>query len=159
VSASPVSNVALIVDYTAALAAGIAGVKSVAGAGQGDTDDPLRPGQKIVACGGNPSEPYQHWSELPDAPTVQWLTQNGTVELTWELPMRLWLPRTDLAVMRRNALPFYDGYLRAFIRDYLLGGLVIRSEITHIQRDGDDDWTWLEIMLSLTEIVNYGDGV
>ena len=158
-SYSPVSNIALIVDYTAAVAAGIEGVKSVAGAGQGETDDPLRPGYKIAACAGAPSEPYQHWSELPDAPSVQWLTQNATVELTWELPMRLWLPRGDFAMMRQMALPFYDGYLGAFIRDRLLSGLVIRSEITHIERGGDDSWSWLEVMLTLTEVVNYGSVV
>lgn len=157
-TASPVSNIALIVDYTAALAAGIEGVKSVAGAGQGATDDPLRPGRKVQACGGSPSEPFQHWSELPDAPAVQWLTQNATVELTWDVPMRLWLPRADLAAMRRAALPFYDGYLRAFIVDRLLGGLVTRSEVSRMERGGDEDWTWLEVTLTLTEIVNYGSG-
>lgn len=149
------SNIATIVDYTAAVAAGIAGVKAVAAAGLGEVDDPLRPGQKIASSGSNPTGPYTHWSEVPGAPPVEWVTQSGTVQLLWTIPMRLWLPGSDEEA-RRTALPFYDGYLRAFVMDRLLGGLALRTEVARFAIGGDASWSWLDVGIRVWEQVNYG---
>lgn len=154
------SNIALIVDYTAAVAASIPGVVGVAGSGQGTVDDPLRPGQKIAAAGSNPSAPYTHWSEVPGAPPVEWVSQSGTVEIAWTIPMRLWLPAED-GEARRAALPFYDGYLRAFVRDPFLGAypgnLALRTEVARFAIGGDKNWSWLDVGLRVWERVNYAE--
>ena len=151
------SNIASIVDYTAALVGReVSGVKSVWGAGQGVYDDPLHPGHKIQPAGGNPREPFTHWSELPDAPVITWETQSGTVRIDWKLPMRLWLPKADLAETRRVALPFYDRYLRAFVLDPRLGGLALGMTDFTFDHGGDDDWAWLGFGLTIAELVNYG---
>ncbi len=98
------SNIATIVDYTAAMAARIPGIQAVAASGQGVVDDPLRPGQKIRTAPAVPASPYTHWSEVPGAPKIMWVSQNSTVELTWTIPMRLWLPKTDEEA-RRTVMP------------------------------------------------------
>lgn len=152
---SGASNIASIIDYSAALAAGISGIKAVFGSGQGATDDPLRPGSKVMGAPSNPTEPYTHWSTEPSAPPVEWVSQEGTVELTWLIPMRLWLPAGDLALARKMALPFYDGYLRAFITDRRLGDLVLRSQVARFAVGGDPDWSWLDIGLTAVERVTY----
>jgi hypothetical protein len=159
------SDIGEIIDYTAAVAArvqgvmlpngSVAGVLSVAGAGQGVVDDPLRTGQKIAACGENPTEALQHWSELPDAPVITPDTQNGTIKVEWEIPMRLIMPRSDLATTRAVMLPFYDAYLRAFWTDRQLGGLANLSYISRFERSGDSDWAWLEMTLHVVEYVTY----
>lgn len=156
------SKIVTIVDYTAAIAAGIDGVKSVAASGQGVIDDPLRPGQKIATALENPTDPFQHWSDVPGAPTVVWVSQTGTVEITWHVPMRLWLPQ-DAGEARRVALPFYDRYLRAFVGDPFLGDreqgthLALRSEIARFAVGGDKNWSWLDVGLVVVERVNYGE--
>jgi len=153
------SNIATIIDYTAAMAAGIPGMQAVAASGQGVVDDPLRPGQKIATAPAAPSTPFTHWSEVPGAPAVMWVSQSGTVELTWTIPMRLWLPKTDEDA-RRTAMPFYDHYLRAFVSDPFLGAypdnLALRSELTGFSIGGDKDWSWLDVRLVVVERVNYG---
>lgn len=149
------SNVGTIVDYVAAMAGGIQGVKAVFGAGQGVIADPLRPGQKIEPCPSNPTAAYSHWTELPNAPAVQWVSQGGTVELTWNLPSRLWFPSASLADVRRMTLPFYDRYLRALILDHTLGGNVLRSQVQRFATGGDKDWAWLDIGFVVVERVNY----
>lgn len=148
------SQIVKIVDYTAMVAAGIEGVKAVAASGQGETDDPLRPGQFIQAANSNPVAAFTHWSEVPGAPPVEWVSQTGTVELAWNIPMRLWLPPAD-GEARRLALPFYDGYLRAFILDHRLGDLVLRSEVARFSIGGDSNWSWLDVGLRAWERVNY----
>ena len=151
------SEIDKIIDYTAAVAARIAGVQSAWGAGLGEVEDPLRPGQPIAAAPSRPTDPYSHWSDCPSAPPVEWVSQNFTVELTWTIPMRLWLPKGDLAEARRAALPFYDRYLRAFTLDWQLGGLVLRSRLTKFAPMGDPDWTWLDMSLTAVERVNYSE--
>lgn len=152
------SRIAYIVDYTAAVAAGIEGVKAVSGAGTKLVEDPLRPGQYVASNGPNAVAQYTHWSEVPGAPDVDWVSQSGTVELTWMIPMRLWLPKSDEEA-RRTVMPFYDRYLRAFVRDPFLGappdGLVLRSQIKMMKIGGDDNWSWLDVMYLCVERVNY----
>lgn len=148
------SNIGQIIDYTAWVAAGIEGIKSVAGAGSGFFDDPLRPGQKIGTAGFQTQSAYAHWSDVPGAPPIEWVSQSGAVELTWTIPMRLWLPKEDPEA-RRTALPFYDRYLRAFILDRRLGDLVLRSQVASFTIGGNDDWSWLNIGLLAVERVSY----
>ena len=156
------SQVNQIVDYSASLAAGIPGIKAVFGSGSSGINDPLRPGQPIRSAIENPAQEFEHWSELPNAPIVVNVTQSGTVELTWTIPMRLWLQRADLAHMRKVALPFYNGYLAAFVNDQTLGGLALISNIGQfaIGEDGppapgQTSWGWLDVHLQVTEMVNF----
>jgi hypothetical protein len=158
------SAIAAVVDYTAALAAGIAGValpngstvgvRSVYGAGQGVILDPLRPGAFVQPVPDAPTEPFVHWSRLPDAPTIEWVSMQS-VELTWTVPMRLWLPRSDSATAAQTALPFYDAYLARFTPDYTLGGMVLRSSIKSMKPDTDESWFWLDVELEVVEVVVY----
>lgn len=148
------SQIERIIDYTATVAAGIEGVKTVAAAGQGYYDDPLRPGSKIATASVSPANAFTHWSDVPMAPPVQWVNQTGTVELTWMIPMRLWLPKSDEEA-RRTALPFYNRYIKAFVLDRLLGGLVLRTAITRFSIGGDKDWSWLDMVLEAVERVAY----
>jgi hypothetical protein len=149
------SEIERIVDYTAAVAGRIEGIKATFGAGIGATEDPLRPGQPIAAAPGKPTAALTHWSDCPDAPPVQWVSQEGTVELTWTIPMRLWFARADLADVRRMSLPFYDRYIEAFVLDRTLGGLALRTQVTRFNTGGDANWSWLDIGLMVVERVNY----
>ena len=152
------SKIATIIDYTAAMAASIPGMQAVAASGQGVVDDPLRPGMKVAAAQATPQAPFTHWSEVPGAPKVLWVSQDQTVELTWTIPMRLWLPKTDEDA-RRTVMPFYDHYLRVFIQDPFLGArpdnLAVRSEIAGFDIGGDKDWSWLDVKYVVVERVNY----
>jgi hypothetical protein len=158
------SNIARIVDYTAQRAAlvqglsiengSIVGVRSVYGAGQGLYADPLRPGAMIQPCPEKPSEPLQHWSKLPDAPTIEWVSQTSA-ELTWTIPMTLWISPADAATAAQVALPFYNGYLAAFATDPALGGLCLVSTVKSFKPGGDSDWFWLDVELEVTELVSY----
>ena len=159
------SNIAYIVDYSAAVAARVqnltlpngevGGVRSVYGAGQGLFGDPLRPGQTIQPAPEAPQEAFTHISDLPGAPNPTPLTQDGTVELLWAVPMRLYVPRSDLATVRQTLLPFYDGYEAAFWPDRTLGGLCLLAYIKSFTRGSDDDWAWLDMELSVLEEVSW----
>jgi hypothetical protein len=149
------SDIAQIIDYTAVVAAGIAGVRQVYGAGQGLYADPLRAGQMIAAAPDRVQAPFTHTSELPDAPTVDFLTQTGTIEVVWQVPMRLYVNRSRLEDVRRALLPFYDRYLGAFARDRQLGGLCSLAWISSFRVEADDDWAWLAADLSVREYVSY----
>jgi hypothetical protein len=160
------SNIASIVDYTAQVAAGIqdvalpngevVGIRSVYGAGQERYPDPLNPGQNIQPAPENALEPFTHISDLPDAPTVAYLTQDGTVEFTWMVPMWLYVPRGDLATLRAVLLPFFDAYEAAFAPDPTLGGLAVLSYISSFGKvEVADDWARLPIDLRVTEMVRY----
>ena len=158
------SNIRWIVDASAALAGTIsgvtlpngqvAGVRAVFGAGQGRSADPLRPGQTIAPATESPHEELTHVSDLPDAPTIIPLTQDGTIRLEWTVPMRLYATRGDLATARAILLPFYDAYLAAF-RDWTLGGLCALAYIKSFKPAADDDWVWLDIDLYVLEEVSY----
>jgi hypothetical protein len=151
------SSIDVIVDYTAGVAGRIAGVAATFGAGLGEIEDPLRPGYPVAAAPSEPSVPFSHWSDCPGAPPIKWVSQNATVELTWTIPMRLWLGRADLAEARRMALPFYDKYIAAFVGDRTLGGLVLSLEISRLAIGGSADWAWLDVGLTVVERVNYGE--
>lgn len=159
------SAIGLIVDYTAARAAtlvqdvriangDLVGVRSAFGAGQGVLADPLRPGSVIQPCPEKPSEPLQHWSLLPDAPAIEWLSQTS-LDLTWTIPMRLYLQRSDAATAAQVCLPFYDAYLGAFAIDPTLGGLVVVSRIRSIKAASDESWYWLDMEMEAEEVVSY----
>ena len=159
------SDIAQIVDYTCLVAARVqgvtlpngvvAGVRSVYGAGQGLYDDPFHTGQTIQPVPSAPTETFAHFSEIPDAPTVQPASQSGTFEIEWDIPMRLILANGDLATTRQIALPFYDAYLRAFCLDDKLDGLCNLAYIRSFARGGDGTWAWLESHLYVREYVNY----
>lgn len=159
------SSILTTVDYSAALAGRVqgitwsngtkGGVRSVFGAGTGTVGDPLRPGQTIQPIPENPSEPYTHWSDLPDAPTIIPLSQSGLVQLEWTVPMRLFVPRGDVRTARQTLMPFYDGYLAQFVRDPTLGGRCLIAYIRGFKPDGDDDWLWLDMELHVEEEVHY----
>lgn len=149
------SDIAEIIDYTAAVAAGIPGVRQVYGAGQGLIADPLRPGQTVAAAPDRAQAPFTHTSEIPDAPAVDYLTQTGTIEVVWTVPMRLYVNRSRLEDVRRALLPFYDAYLGAFAVDRTLGGLCALAWIGSLKVEADDDWAWLAVDLSVREYVSY----
>ena len=150
------SQIADIVDYTAWRAGTfVAGLTSVAGAGQGIYSDPFRPGETIAAAPSNPVAPFSHWSELPTAPAIQYVTQSGTVEIAWTIPMRLWVSKAPIEDVRRTLLPFFDRYLAAFVPDPTLGGLAVRSYIASFGVQGNDDWAWLAVSLVAVELVLY----
>ena len=144
------SQIAAMVDYSAYLAAsqvqnvtnpltgGIVGVRSVYGAGQNLYPDPLRAGSMIAPAIETITEPYTHVSDIPDAPSIVTWTQDLLVELEWVIPMRLYVPRAPLEVLRATLLPFYDVYLRTFFRDSRLGGLATEAHIAAM-RVGIDD--------------------
>ena len=150
------SNIEALVDYTAWRAGFyVAGIKSVAGAGQGLYPDPLRPGQMIVPAPSNPVAPFSHWSELPTAPAIEYITQDGVVELAWTLPMRLWVSKAPIEEVRRTLLPMYARYLAAFVPDPTLGGLALRWHSLTFGVQGNDDWAWLAVSLVAVEEVSY----
>lgn len=148
------SRIAEIVDKTAAVAGGIAGVRAVFGSGQGATDDPLRPGRKIdPAPSADRVGDLSHISFLPDAPGIEPIDQDGGIEIVWRIPMQLTLGRTELAKARAVALPFYADYIAAFWGDRTLGGLCAMSRIVlfDIANEGQD--RWLQVDLEVREEV------
>lgn len=156
------SDITEIVDTTAAIAATIPGVKAVFAGGAFGLDDPLRSGQTIRSIGENPTQPFEHWSEVPAAPGLVWQNQDGDVQITWTIPMRLWMLANDAASLRAKALPFYDLYLAAFVPNRLLGGLVKTSRISRFAILADPEapagttrWGWLQVDLEAVEIVRY----
>jgi hypothetical protein len=148
------SNIAAIVDYSAQVAAGIEGITAVFGVGQGTYDDPLRPGNTIAPCPNAPTSPYTHWSDLPDATDVTQVSQDGFSEYAWDLPMRLWLPISDMGNLRRLAMPFYQRYADAFLRDSTLGGLALVTPTLKFAFGSDTKWAWLDVNLTVMELVN-----
>lgn len=129
------------------------GVRAAFGTGQGIYNDPLRPTEQLQPAPENPLEPYTHFSDLPDAPTLAWLTQDGAVQLDWDIPMRLWLPRSSLAVARQTAMPFYYPYIRAFFSADGFGGLCTQAWPSRFSIGGDEDWNWLDVNLHVMETV------
>jgi hypothetical protein len=161
------SQIASIVDYSAALAArkvqGIVnpltgqtlGVAATFGAGQGTSPDPLRPGQTIAPAPEKPAVAYTHISDLPDAPGITTWTQDLLVELEWTIPMRLYVPRGNIQVLRATLLPFLDAYLSAFWSDHRLGDLCLRAYLSSLRIEADDDWGWLAMDLAVLEEVSW----
>jgi len=160
------SNIIRMIDYSAAVAArvqgvvlpdgSIVGVRAVHGSGNAGIPNPLFPGQNIDAAPEKPREQFCHTSEIPDAPTVSPLTQDGVVTFEWTISMRLYVPRQNLATVRQTLLPFYDPYMGTFWADRQLGGMCNLSYIRSFKPDGDDDFCWLDMDLWVQENVDYG---
>ena len=162
------SSIVAIIDTSAAYAANVqnvlmpngtlVGVRSIYGGGSLLVPDPLRPGQMIQPCPEEPTEPFTHFSTLPEAPSVAPITQQGLVEFTWIVPMRLALPRGDAATATATLLPFYDAYMAALSAngtDWSLGGLALNAYIKSFARSSDASWLWLEMELAVVEQVHY----
>lgn len=156
------SQIAAIVDYTAALAAGeVDGIAAAFGSGSSSTADPLRDGHDIRPAPNAPTQPFEHWSEVAAMASSEWLTQDGAMRVTWLIPMRLWLLRTDLGRLRATAQPFFPAYLAAFQADPTLGGKALLSRVIRMEI-GDDPprgqnqarWGWLDVQLEVQEVVD-----
>jgi hypothetical protein len=159
------SSIQTIIDYTAVVAARVqnvtmpngevVGVRSIYGSGNGNLPNPLQPGQVVQPSPEKPTEPFCHISTIPDAPTITPLTQDGTVQLDWSIPMRFYVPRGNLSSAVQALLPFYDPYMRTFWADRTLNGMCNLAYIRSFKPDGDDDWCWLDSDLYVLEIVDY----
>ena len=150
------SRIGEIIDYTASRAALIPGVASVAGMGAELYDDPHHPGQKIQAGTEWPAEPFTHQSMEPSAPSVAPYTQDGQVEVTWTIPMRLWVQKAPVNEVRRQLLPFYARYLRVFGTDFWLSGLCESSRIRSFTIGSTSgDWDYLQVDLEVKELIDY----
>jgi hypothetical protein len=151
------SLIADITDYTAQRAATIPGISAVAAMGYETYTDLLRPTETIDAATEWPAEPFTHQTLEPSAPVVDYITQEGDVQITWTVPMRLWLNKAPVDQVRRVALPFYNLYLACFVPDPRLGGLCVWSFISrfNLANAPRADWAWLEVDLSVTEQIRY----
>lgn len=156
------TRIAEIVDYSAALAAvQVEGIAATFGAGSGLVDDPLRSGEKVRPAPGAPTQPFEHWSEVGQMTASEWETQDGAQRLTWVIPMRLWMARSDLGRLRQDAQPFFAAYWQAFTADPTLGGLAAVSRLTRMEvgddpprADGRARWGWLDVTLEAEEITD-----
>lgn len=150
------SNIDLMLDYTAQRAGLlVSGVQIVQGMGTDLYNDPFRPGEKIAAATEWPALPFTHQSVEPRAPTVNPITQDGTYQLIWTIPMRLWVAKAPIWLIRKQLMPFYLGYLAAFAPDTTLGGLCLISKIARLDIGSATDWAWLQIDLSAEEQVKF----
>lgn len=158
------SNIAAIIEYSAVVVGrDVEGVAAIYANGLGTYTDPLT-GQPVPAAPETPTQEYEHWSDLPAAPTG-WVpfSQDGDIQVTWDVPMRLYLLTTDYQELRKKAMPFYDRYLGAFVRDRDLGGLANLNVLGTSFVLGMDPpmdpsktrWAWLEIHLAVSEQVSY----
>lgn len=150
------SRLTEIVDQTAAIAAGIAGVTSVRGIGSGLVADPLRPGQMIAPAEASPDADMVHWSDLPESGRIDYQAMGGTTEATWIIPMRLWLPANDLANFRRRAGPMYALYLSAFALHQSIGGIArnIGTLTFATLTNPDKGLAWIDMKLMVVERLN-----
>jgi hypothetical protein len=140
-------------DYIASVAARVAGIVEVFGTGQGVIGDPFNPGQTIRAAPDAPTGPWTFWVDLPSGKGV-WLTQDLAESWDWDFPCRLWLPRGDLANMRRLARPMYRKLADAFAQDRDLGGRVQSCRITAFDIGSDASWAWMDVNLIATEHID-----
>jgi hypothetical protein len=139
-----------LADYVASVAGRVAGVTAVFGTGQGEIGDPLRPGQTIRAAPDAPTAPWTFWADLPSGKGI-WLTQDLAEGWEWDFPCRLWLPRADLANMRRAAQPMYGRFRDAFVQDRDLGGRVQSVRISAFDIGSDASWAWMDLNLNVNE--------
>ena len=104
----------------------------------------------MLAAPDAPTGPWTFWADLPNG-RGEWLTQDGAEGWTWDFPTRLWLPRADLANMRRNAQPMYGLFAAAFAADRTLGGRVTSCRITSFDIGSDSSWAWMDSNLEVVE--------
>jgi hypothetical protein len=117
--------------------------------------DPLRAGSMIAPAPEAITEAFTHVSDIPDAPSIVAWTQDLLVELEWVIPMRLYVPRIPMDVLRATLLPFYDAYLRTFFRDSRLGGLATEAHIAAMRVEVDGDLGFLAMDLHALEEVHW----
>lgn len=142
-----------IIDRTAAIAATVPGVRAVFGVGTGLVADPLRPGGTIRPALPTTAEPYAHVSS-------PWLGGSGDLDMDALLgmtptvvtvPMRLYLDRTDVAVVAGRAADFPALYIAAFADSLTLGGVAQRWSRLSWQFGGDEEGTWIDWTLVVNE--------
>jgi hypothetical protein len=142
-----VSRIPDIVDASAYIAHLVTGVKAVWGVGCGVT---LPAGFKVHAFPGQPAEDYTHVSDMPDAPSVKWISATVT-EITWSIPMALFVSANDLGEARRRLAPFYGPYLTMFSQHTQLLGIVNSALLTAF-RITEESGTWVALRMVLTAI-------
>jgi hypothetical protein len=141
-----------IVDSSAAIAAGITGVTAVWGVGSGGIIIPagVAAGSLVLPAPSNVTAPGVHVSDMPPAPGI--LYRSATVcEITWEIPMRIYLSANDEANARRVAAPFYRRYIEAFAAHTQILGTVNSGLIASV-RLFEEDATWYGIQFTLRAI-------
>ncbi len=142
-----VSKIDQIVDASAYVASLVTGVKTVWGVDSGW----VGPGSyRVLAFPGEPAEDYTHVSDMPGAPSVRWISATVT-ELTWAIPMALYIGTNDLAEARRRLAPFYGRYLTAFSQHTQLISIVNSALITAFQIT-QEVATWVALKMTLTAI-------
>lgn len=152
---SDVSRIADIVDASAAVARQITGIAWAFGVGAGTVLDPYT-GQPIAAPQGDP-EPFTHVSEMPRAPVIAWLSATVT-EVTWAVPMFLYVRMADYPTLLRTLVPFYGAYLGAFSQDMQLMGTANDARITAFAIGGGPDDgkpPYLAITLTVRERLDF----
>lgn len=147
-----------IIDTISALAAAkLPFVKSCAGVGTGKVTIPtggVMAGRLVPAYKGEPSEPWQHVTNLPSA-RAQY--RSGTVtEVNWDVPFRLYVDAKDEETLRRQVAVVYAGYLALFAKHLQLEGVMPSGAIAQLTLTfgSDANWAWLEGHLPLVERLN-----
>lgn len=150
-----VSRLPEIIDATARIALlEIPTIRSARGAGSGLIVDP-RTGNPIEAAPSNPTEDFQHWSDLPEAGDLPLNAMQGTHVVTWTVPMKLFVGKgRGLAEARRALAPFMPAYIGAFAKHVTLEGTARRWFGMTFRIAADDTWAWLEIRLRVDERLN-----
>jgi hypothetical protein len=134
---SDLVRIADIVDASAAVARTITGIAWAFGVGNGTVLDPYT-GNQIQPPQGDP-EPFTHVSELPRSPAgITWLSATVT-EITWLVPMFLYVRMADYPTLLRTFAPFYGRYLGTFSQDMQLLGTANDARITGFTVGGGPD--------------------
>jgi len=147
-----------IVDTISAVAAAhLPFVKSVAGVGTGKVtigNGGVMAGQLVPAYKGEPSEPWQHVTNLPSGRATY---RTATVtEVNWDVPFRLYVDAKDEETLRRQMAVVYAGYLTVFAKHLQLDGRMPSGAIAQLTLTfgSDANWAWLEGHLPLVERLN-----
>lgn len=149
------SRIVDIVDASAAVARGITGIVGAFGLGGGTVLDPYT-GQPIRAPYGN-VEPFTHVSEIPPAPAVAWISATVT-EVTWQVPMFLYVAVADYQTLLQVVSPFYARYLGAFSQNTQLLGTANDAVISRFAVGGgpeDKRPPYLAMTLTVKERLNF----
>lgn len=150
---SPNTRLAEIIDQTAAIAATIPGIRAAYGVGTGLVADPLRPGQKIRPAHANTIEPFAHVSSpwLGGSGELDMDTMAGTTPVVHSVSMRLYLDRSEVAIVSSRAADFPALYTAAFAGALNLHGTAQRWSRLTWQYGGDEDGTWIDWTLTVNE--------
>lgn len=153
-SSSFVSRLPEIIDQSARVAASVAGVTAVQGAGSGLVADPFRPGQTIQAWTVTPVPPPGLHVSMPPTrgtPEQGGLGMKGMTVLTWTIPMRFYWQRADLqnAVVLLAAI--VPAYHLAFAAHITLFGTCRDAYLTDGREMGEGETSWWEWTLTAKE--------